>query len=201
MIRTLLPPAQGSAERAADGLRVLAAVCIVVAGIGWGPISGASLAGVTAGMFLPRLLRVRASFDIAFGIVVLVAVWSSVLQIYITTKWWDLPMHFLTNGLWAAVIYISLVRLGVIADAATLPRPRLSAAVMTTALGFSLGVLWEIWEWIGHTYIDEEIYVGYVDSIGDLFWGGVGALLAGTFIPIIMGRSVPPQTAPSAVDG
>ena len=99
MIRTLLPPAQGSAERTADGLRVLAAVCIVVAGIGWGPISGASLAGVTVGMFLPRLLRVRSSFDSAFGIVVLVAAWSSVLQIYITTKWWDLPMHFLTNGL------------------------------------------------------------------------------------------------------
>ena len=59
----------------------------------------ASLAGVTVGMFLPRLLRVRSSFDIAFGIVVLVAVWSSVLQIYITTKRWDLPMHPLTNGL------------------------------------------------------------------------------------------------------
>ena len=201
MIRTVLPVALGAAERAADGLSVLAAVCVVVAGVGWGPISGASLAGVTAGMFLPRLLRVRPGFDIAFGIVVLVAVWSSVLQIYITARWWDLPMHFLTNGLWAAVAYISLVRLGVIADAATLSRPRLSAAVMTTALGFSFGVLWEIWEWIGHTYINGEIFVGYVDTIGDLFWGGAGALLAGVLIPFITSRSAPPPTAPRAVDG
>lgn len=201
MIRALLPAATGAAERTADGLRALAAVGIVVAGIGWGPISGASLAGVTVGMFLPRVLRVRPSFDIAFGIVVLVAVWSSVLQIYITTRWWDLPMHFLTNGLWAAVVYISLVRLGVIADAATLARPRLSAAVMTTALGFTLGVLWEIWEWIGHTYIDEEILVGYADTIGDLFWGGVGALLAGIFIPFITSRTVPPEPALPPVDG
>jgi len=200
MIRTLLPPARGSAERTADGLRVLAAVCIVVAGIGWGPASGASLAGVTAGMFLPRLLRVRASFDIAFGIVVLVAVWSSVLQIYITTRWWDVPMHLLTNGLWAAVVYISLVRLGVIADAATLPRPMLSAAVMTTALGLSLGVIWEIWEWIGHTYIDEGILVGYTDTVGDLFWGGVGALVAGLFIPFLTNRSVRPESAPRAAE-
>jgi len=198
MIRTLLPPARGSAERTADGLRVLAALCIVVAGIGWGPASGASLAGVTAAMFLPRLLRVRASFDIAFGIVVLVAVWSSVLEIYITTRWWDVPMHLLTNGLWAAVVYISLVRLGVIADAATLPRPMLSAAVMTTALGLSLGVIWEIWEWIGHTYIDEGILVGYADTVGDLFWGGVGALLAGLFIPFLTNRSVRPESAPRA---
>ncbi len=198
MIRTLLPPARGSAERTADGLRVLAALCIVVAGIGWGPASGASLAGVTAGMFLPRLLRVRASFDIAFGIVVLVAVWSSVLEIYITTRWWDVPMHFLTNGLWAAVVYISLVRLGVIADAATLPRPMLSAAVMTTALGFTLGVIWEFWEWIGHTYIDEGILVGYADTVGDLFWGGVGALVAGLFIPFLTNRSVRPESAPRA---
>ena len=32
---------------------------------------------------------------------------------------------------------------------------------MTTALGLSLGVLWEIFEWFGHTFIDGEIYVGY----------------------------------------
>jgi len=161
MIRALLPPARGSAERTADGLRVLAAICIVVAGLGWGPNSGASLAGVTVGMFLPRLLRVRAGFDIAFGIVVLVAVWSSVLEIYITTRWWDVPMHF---------------------------------------LGFSLRVVWELWEWIGHTYIDDEILVGYADTVGDLFWGGVGALLAGIFIPFLTNHSVRPESATRAAE-
>lgn len=189
MIRTALRAPSGAAETVADGLRVVALLGIVVAGLGWGTIAGVSLAVVSVGMFLPRLLVVRPSVDIIFGVVVLIAVWSSVLQIYISTRWWDLPMHFLTNGLCAALCYLLLVRLGVVADAETLPRPMLSAAVTTTALGLSLGVLWEVFEWFGHTFIDEEIYVGYVDTIGDLVWGGAGALLAGCSVSFLLGRS------------
>ena len=198
MIRTLLRAPSGAAETVADGLRVVALVGIVVAGLGWGTIAGVSLAVVSVGMFLPRLLVVRPSVDITFGVVVLIAVWSSVLEIYISTRWWDLPMHFLTNGLCAALCYLLLVRLGVVADAETLPRPMLSAAVTTAALGLSLGVFWEVFEWFGHTFIDEEIYVGYVDTIGDLVWGGAGALLAGCSVSFLMGRPaaerrLPPQ--------
>lgn len=198
MIRTYVRAPNGAAETAADALRILAVIGIVVAGAGWGPIAGVSLAFVAVGMLLPRLLGVRPSFDIAFGIVALVAVWSSVLQIYISTRWWDLPMHFLTNGLSAALCYIMLVQLGIVADAATLPRPMLSAAVTTIALGLSLGVLWEIFEWFGHTFIDEEIYVGYVDSIGDLAWGGAGALVAGCSMSFLTARSTAMRRLPLA---
>ena len=191
MIRTVLRAPRGAAEVAADGLRVLAAVGIVVAGIGWGPLAGLSLVLVTGAMFLPRLLGLRPAFDIAFGVVSLAAAWSSVLDIYITVRWWDLPMHFLTNGIWAAFAYILLVRLGIVADAATLPRPVVSAAVMTTALGLSLGVFWEMFEWFGHNFIDGEIYVGYTDSIGDLLVGGVGALLAGCSMRYLAARPEP----------
>lgn len=189
MIRTFLWAPTGGAETVADALRVLAAIGIVVAGVGWGPAAGFSLAFVTVGMFLPRLLGVRPGFDIAFGIVALASVWSSVLDIYISTRWWDLPMHFLTNGLCAALVFIGLVRLGILADSARLSRPMVSTAVMTFALGLSLGVLWEIFEWFGHTFIDGEIFVGYVDSIGDLAWGGIGALLAGLSMPLLEGES------------
>ncbi|WP_130176214.1 hypothetical protein [Cryobacterium sp. SO1] len=179
MIHTLLRRPSGVAEGTADALRALAVVGIVVAGIGWGPMSGLSLAVVAGATLLPRMLELRPGVDIAFGAVVLVAVWSSVLGIYITTRWWDLPVHFLTNGLCAALFYVVLVQFGILADAGTLPRPLLSAAVVTTALGLALGVLWEVFEWVGHTFLDPEIFVGYNDSIGDLVWGGAGALLAG----------------------
>lgn len=196
MIHTFLRAPSGAAEMVADGLRVLALLGIVVAGLGWGTIAGVSLAVVSVGMFLPRLLDIRPSVDILFGLVVLMAVWSSVLQIYISTRWWDLPMHLLTNGLCAALSYLLLVRLGVLADAATLPRPMLSAVVMTTALGLSLGMLWEVFEWFGHTFIDEEIYVGYVDTIGDVVWGGVGAVLAGFSVSFLTSRSAAADRLP-----
>lgn len=190
MIQTLLRRPSGIAETAADVLRALAVVGIIVASVGWGPLSGVSLAVVAVGMLVPRLLGLRASVDIAFGIVVLVAVWSSVLDIYITTRWWDLPVHFVTNGLCAALLYIVLVQLRIVADPDTLPRPMLSTVVVTTALGLGLGVLWEVFEWIGHTFINQAIFVGYTDSIGDLVWGGAGALVAGCCMTYLTDGSV-----------
>lgn len=201
MIRRLMRAPTGPAEVVADALRVLAAICIVVAGIGWGPLEGVSFALVTGAMLLPRLLGVRPAFDIAFGVVTLVAVWFSVLEIYLSVRWSDLPVHFFTNGLWAALGYILLVRIGIVADAATLPRPAASAVVMTTALGLSLGVFWEMFEWFGHTFIDREIYVGYTDSIGDLVVGGVGALLAGCSMHYLAARpGVAEDRMPSVVE-
>ena len=188
MIRLLLRRPSGVAEATADALRALAVVGIVVAAVGWGPLSGISLALVAGGMLLPRMLGLRPSVDIAFGVVVLVAVWSSVLGIYVSTRWWDLPVHFVTNGLCAALLYIVLVQFGVLADASTLPRPMLSTAVITTALGLALGVIWEVFEWYGHTFLDPEIFVGYDDSIGDLVWGGAGALLTGCGMTYLTGR-------------
>ncbi|MGO4783790.1 hypothetical protein [Cryobacterium sp. W22_MBD10_FK3] len=196
MIRLLLRRPSGVAEATADALRALAVVGIVVAAVGWGPLSGISLALVAGGMLLPRMLGLRPSVDIAFGVVVLVAVWSSVLGIYVSTRWWDLPVHFVTNGLCAALLYIVLVQFGVLADASTLPRPMLSTAVITTALGLALGVIWEVFEWYGHTFLDPEIFVGYDDSIGDLVWGGAGALLAGCSMTYLTG---PPPRATAEV--
>lgn len=189
MFQTPLRAPSGTAETTADALRVVALLGIGVAGIGWGAVAGWSLALVAGGMLVPRLLGVRASVDIAFGAVLLIAGWSSVLDIYLTTRWWDLPIHFLANGLCAAIAYVALVRLEVVADASTLPRPTVSTGVVTTALGVLLGVAWEVVEWVGHTFIDRAIFVGYTDSIGDLVWGGAGALVAGCGMRYLAGRA------------
>jgi len=188
MNRTSLRRPVGPAEIVADVLRVLGVLSIVVAGIGWGPLSGLSFVAASAAMLVPRLLRVRPAFDILYGTAVLVSTWSSVLGLFHTTRWWDMPMHFFTNGVVAAMLYIVLVRFHVIADAETLPRPVLSAAVIVTALGFSLGVLWEFFEWFGRTYLDPEILTGYSDTLGDLLQGGLGSLVAGLSMRFLAGR-------------
>jgi hypothetical protein len=187
--------ANGPAEVTADLIRLVGAICIPIAAIGWGPLGGVSLAFATGGMVIPRALRVRPGLDIAFGIVALIAVWSSVTDLYITVKWWDLPVHFTLNALVAAMGYLLLVHFRIVADAATLPRPLLSTAVVTTALGFSFGVVWEMFEWFGKNFLDDGMYVGYTDSIGDLLWGGIGSLFAGLAMPILAAR---PQRAGAA---
>ncbi|MEJ3404830.1 hypothetical protein WDJ51_08800 [Rathayibacter sp. YIM 133350] len=188
LMRTMLRSPIG-AERAADALRILGALSIVVAGIGWGPLAAATAALGSFGTLFPRLLGLRPSVDITFAVAALVAAWSSVLDIYLTVRWWDIPMHLITNGMIAALAYLLLVRLGLVADAAELSHPVASAVVLTTALGIALGVVWEIAEFLGHTFIDANIYVGYADTIGDLAVDAAGALIAGFAMPYIAARS------------
>ncbi|WP_159601800.1 hypothetical protein [Agromyces humi] len=188
MIATFLRRPDGS-EVLADALRLLGAASIVVAAVGWGPLPALTVSLAVFASLFPRLLGVRPSVDLAFGVAVLVSAWSSVLEIYLSVRWWDIPTHFATNGLAAALLYVLLQRTGVIADAGRLRHPVASAVLLTTALGLSLGVLWEVAEWFGHTFIDAAIYVGYSDSIGDLVVGGAGALLAGCGMRFLDGDS------------
>jgi hypothetical protein len=203
MWEALTRRAEGPAEITADVIRLIAAVCIPIAAIGWGPLGGVSLAFATGGMVLPRALRVRPGLDIAFGVITLIAVWSSVTDLYVTVRWWDLPVHFALNGLVAAIGYLLLVHFRIVADEQSLPRPVLSATVITTALGLSFGVFWEMFEWFGKNFIDGDIYVGYTDSIGDLLLGGLGSLLAGLAMPILSAhprRSAPADGSAAAAD-
>ena len=186
----------GSAELVADGLRVLAVASIVVAGIGWGAKGASSFAVVSVAMLLPRALAVRPGFDIAYCVIALVSTWSSVTDLYGTVTWWDLPMHFLMNGLAAATCYILLVRLRVIPDAATLPRPLLSYTVLTTTIGAALSAFWEMFEWFTTTFLDPATSLGYLDTVSDMVVGTLGSLVAGLLMPVLASA---PRTAEPTV--
>ena len=182
----------GPAELVADGLRVLAVASIVVAGIGWGAKGASSFAVVSVAMLLPRALAVRPGFDIAYCVIALVSTWSSVTDFYGAVTWWDLPMHFLMNGLAAATCYILLVRLRVIPDAATLPRPLLSYTVLTTTIGAALSAFWEMFEWFTTTFLDPATSLGYLDTVSDMVVGTLGSLVAGLLMPVLASA---PRTA------
>jgi len=107
---------------------------------------------------------------------VLLAAWSSVLELYERIPWWDIFVHFTCTGVLAALGYLTFHRIGV------LPGPRTTAWVtvaLTLAIGLALSALWEIVEWVGHSFVSEEIFVAYDDTIGDMAAGGAGAAVAG----------------------
>lgn len=175
----------GPAEWVADGLRLLAVASIVIAGFGWGAKGVSSFAVVSIAMLLPRALAVRPAFDIAYGVIALLATWSSVTDLYGTVQWLDLPMHFVMTGLAAAICYILLVRLRLIEDVAPLPRPLLSYAVLGTTIGAALSAFWEVFEWFTTTFLDPATVLGYADTVSDMVMGTLGGLVAGLLIPVL----------------
>lgn len=181
MIQTFLRVPRGAAEMTADALRLLGVVSIVVALIGWPWVDVAVFALALVGLVIPRFLGVRPGLDIAFCIIVLVAAWSALLELYDALEYLDFVVHFFLNGLTAAVLYILAVRLEVVPDPTRTAVPLGAIVALTTAFGLAAGVIWELAEWIGYTYIDDSIFVSYDDTIADFAAGGLGSILAGLF--------------------
>lgn len=179
---TFLRRPNSTGELAADALRLLGVLSVVAGGVNWGFVEVAVFALTLLGMLVPRFLGVRPGFDIAVGGTLLVAAWSGVFELYTSVAWLDVVIHFAANGLLAALIFVVAARAGAVADVGPGTPSLLRSALLTTVFGLAAGVLWEMGEWAGHTFIDAAIFVGYDDTIGDLAVGGLGSLLAGVCI-------------------
>jgi hypothetical protein len=194
MIESFLRPPSG-ALLAADAVRLVGVMSVVAVLLWWSPVDVAVFALSMIGLVLPRFLGVRPALDGAFGISLLVAAWFSVLGLYVSAPLVDLPVHFVLNGLVAAVAYVLLARAGVLPESPDVAHPRLGVAVVTTALGVVGGVLWEFGEWAGHAFVDDTIFVGYTDTLGDLAVGALGSLLAGASMSYLAARQWRPRAA------
>lgn len=126
---------------------------------------------------LLRALALPQVIDALCQIAFLTTAWAAVMGMYETVPWVDIPAHVLgTAGAtliaWRLVVRFDPGHAG----------PGVSAWSTLwhlASLAALLSVLWEIGEWVGHTFISRDILVGYDDTIGDLTVGVVGgALLA-----------------------
>jgi hypothetical protein len=169
-----LRPPRGVAMWLADGVRLLGVLSMLATLIFFSPVDAGMFSLALFGVVLPRMLGLRPGLDAAFGLSVLVAAWSSVFELYLSVRWWDLPVHFVLNGLSAVIGVALLQRFGALPEL-----PRVALAVLTATLGVTIGVIWEWGEWAGHTFLDPTIFVGYQDTLGDLAVGGAGSLVAG----------------------
>ena len=194
MFDTLTRLPSTPAETAADVVRALGLLSFVVASLVVGGTAFPLFALILLGQFLPRYLALPSSLDITIGVVLLAAGWSNPLDLYRMIPSWDLVMHFAANGLVAVVAYLLFVRLALsgarLSDALRLRLPIVAGILLTTTFGMAAGVVWEIGEWFGHTFIDTSIVVEYTDTIGDLAAGALGSLVAGGLLALQESRSV-----------
>ncbi|QCX29217.1 hypothetical protein FC770_09875 [Nocardioides jishulii] len=154
-------------------------VCLVPAVALDGAIGGALMFLVLGGCMVPRLLGTSLTVDALHCTVLLVAAWAALLDWYVAVPWLDLVVHAMATGLLAVMVWHLLHDLGVLSHGTGAVAVRVEALAGITSMGALLALLWEIGEWLGHTYLDPAIQVGYDDTVTDLLAGVVGAFLAG----------------------
>jgi hypothetical protein len=173
------------AEGIADAVRALTVLSVPVAAVGWGPVAFAVLMISLLAVVVPRVLGLRPAFDIALCVLSLVAAWSSLLGWYVSVFLWDKVVHVSLCGALAALLVV------IASDLAVVPAPqgaeRVVVVVLSTLAGLALGSVWEMFEWVGHTFLDSTIRVGYDDTVGDLAADGAGSLAVGFLLPWLAG--------------
>ncbi|RWZ68210.1 hypothetical protein ELQ92_02970 [Labedella populi] len=194
MIENFLRPPRGRTAIAADIVRGLGGLGVLVAAIWWTATDAGVLALVVPALLLPRFIGARPLFDVVYGVALLVAAWSNVFDLYARIAWWDLAVHLTCTGVVAAMLFLLLERVEIL----TAPRVgSVTAAVpivLTTLIGLAASAVWEMIEWLGKTFVSDEIFVAYDDTIADMAVGSVGAVLAGIALAS-MRRQPEPQAA------
>jgi hypothetical protein len=178
-LRVIGPP---WARRAAD-VGSAAAVLSLLAGFWYGPVAVALIALVLLGVVVARLAPLPGQLQAAAVLALVWSAWTALLGGFQQVPWLDVIAHALVTGLLAAVTAALLTGPPLRDSGLGLGR-RADAVLVTTGLGALLAVVWELAEWVGHTYVDRDIFVSYPDTIADLAAGVVGSLAAG----LLLGR-------------
>ncbi|WP_344129454.1 hypothetical protein [Luedemannella flava] len=168
-----------------DLARVAALVAAVVCVVNgqWDDV--ARFAVVLSVLLASRLARMPRVFDAALGVTLTVATVAMAASWYDTVPWVDIVIHGTTTGAVAAVATVAMGR------ARLLPLAQCgtpAVVVLVVAVGFSLGVLWEFWEWLATHVFGMIMVVGYTDTIVDLAMDGASSLLAGVALAAWLGN-------------
>lgn len=140
--------------------------------------------------FLPAVLErdVRVSLGPRVSLWITLAVFLhavGMLGLYATTWWWDHLTHTLSAALVAAVGYAATRALDRYSDALYLPPAFLFAFTLLFTL--ACGVLWEVLEFAARAlgeYVGADpvlVQYGVDDSVLDIVFDGVGAVVVATF--------------------
>lgn len=177
------PGRPGSAVRITANLVRLLALASAVAAFGlFGLEGGVRFTLVVLALLVPRAAGgIPAPFDLALGVTLLLAGWSSTAAWYRALPWIDWPVHAVTTGAIAAMLYLLLARFGLLPGLQDRPLRQHPASVvlLTVALGFAAGSVWELYEWLANNALGGSILVSYDDTVADLLMDGSGSAVAG----------------------
>ncbi len=142
-------------------------ILFIVATVVWG-LLGHSVTGLIAASFiilLARAVSLPRFYDASVIVVMVLLSWGSAIGLYGSWGLYDNVVHFIVPLLTTGMIYILLVRLGVVPELRalkTLPQ-KFGFFLTVLALGMAIGAGWEVIEWL----LDQVTDVGRVGSADD----------------------------------
>ncbi|MGK5447845.1 hypothetical protein [Streptomyces radiopugnans] len=131
-------------------------------------------------LLVPRLAGLRAPVDLLVCAVLTVAAWSSPANWYELAPWYDTLLHAVVPGVVAATLHLLLIRWHLLPPLKARELRTTSVPLLTTVLGCTVALMWELYEWFGKDVLGAQIAAHYDDTIADMAAGFASSLAAGT---------------------
>src|SRR5215831_67342 len=174
-----------------DGLDVLryAFIAGTIVFAAQGRSDAVALGAASAVLLLARVVNLPRWFD--FGLIVTMSLiaYGTALGLYGDWFYYDKVVHTLAPVGYVPVLYIALVRLGVVPDPGVAIRERRVARisgifVVTLAVGMAVGAGYESVEWFEDKFLGGHFVGGLWDTETDLLCDEGGSLVGATFLTV-----------------
>jgi uncharacterized membrane protein HdeD (DUF308 family)/uncharacterized membrane protein YjdF len=174
-----------------DGLDVLRLAFIggTIAFAVQGRSTAVALTAASAVLLVARVINLPRWFD--FGLIAAISLiaYGTALSLYGGWFYYDKIVHGLSPVGYVPVLYIALVRLGVVPDPGRAIRERRVARItgifiVTLALGIAVGGVYESIEWFEDKFLGGHFVGGLWDTETDLLCDEGGSLVGATFLTV-----------------
>jgi uncharacterized membrane protein YjdF len=158
-----------------DVYRIVFIAGTVVWGLSGRPVT--VLVAASALLVLARIISLPRFYDFSLVVVLVLIAWGEVLGVYDSWKGYDNVVHFTVPLLMTGMIYLLLVRLGVLPELSDLTQVHQKFGFFLTAvmLGMAIGAGWEIVEWSLDEWAGANLVGTATDTATDLIWDTMGA--------------------------
>jgi uncharacterized membrane protein YjdF len=158
-----------------DVCRILFIACTIVWGLSGRPVT--VLVAASAVLVLARIVSLPRFYDFSVLVVMVLVGWGEVLGLYDSWKSYDNVVHFSVPLLVTGMIYLLLVRLGVLPELGSLTQIHQKFGFFLTVvfLGMAMGAGWEIVEWSLDEWAGGNLVGTATDTATDLIWDTMGA--------------------------
>jgi uncharacterized membrane protein HdeD (DUF308 family)/uncharacterized membrane protein YjdF len=145
--------------------------------------------GLTAAcvlLLVARIIDLPRRFDLGLIVAMTLIAWGTALTLYGDYYVYDNIVHSLSPFFYAPVIYIALVRLGVLADPEETRsvRNHVGVFVSTLAIGMAVGAGYEVIEWLSDSLLGTHFVQSIDDTGSDLLEDTLGSLAGAAFLAV-----------------
>ena len=158
-----------------DVARIVFIAGTIIWGISGRPVTVLVAASIV--LIVARIVSLPRFYDFSLIVIMILIAWGEVLGFYDSWRSYDNVVHFTVPLLVTGLIYVLLVRLGVLPELSDLKQVHQKFGFFLTAvmLGMAIGAGWEIIEWSLDEWAGANLVGTATDTATDLIWDTMGA--------------------------